>query len=255
LSTQNRCRVVLVRPRIAANLGATARAMRNFGFSQLALVKPEADVHDPRGRLLATHAEDILDNARIVTTFDEAVADCILVLGTSARTGGLFRRQSVGTLTDIAPLVVRSSSSGPVAIVFGPEPNGLSDPEITRCHYLINIPTDAEHPALNLAQAVAITLYELHNAQLKGVDAFAKAGGSLELAPFAVQEHLFSTLRESLEAIHFLYGDKADSLMHGIRHLLGKAQLTEMEVNLLLGLARQMMWIARLHKSDEGGVG
>jgi tRNA/rRNA methyltransferase len=255
LSTQNHCRVVLVRPRIAANLGATARVMRNFGFSQLILVAPEADVQDPRGRLLATHAEDILDDSQIVATFDEAVADCILVVGTSARTGGLFRRQSVRTLTDISPLVVRSSLSGPVAIVFGPEPNGLTDAEITRCHYLINIPTETEHAALNLAQAVAITLFELHQTTLKASNSVAEARGSLELAPFAAQEHLFSTLREALEAIHFLYGDKADSLMHGIRHLLGKAQLTEMEVNLLLGLARQMMWIARQPKSDEGGVG
>ena len=210
--------------------------MRNFGFSRLTLVAPEADVQDPRGRLLATHAEDILDNAQIVATFDEAVADCVLVVGTSARTGGLFRRQSVVTLNSVAPLVVRGLVPGPVAVVFGPEPNGLTDAEITRCHYLINIPTEAEHPALNLAQAVAITLYELHNSTLKTIDSAGESRGSLELAPFAMQEHLFSTLREALEAIHFLYGDKADSLMHGIRHLLGKAQLTEMEVNLLLGL-------------------
>src|SRR5947199_2495726 len=92
----NNCRVVLVRPRIAANIGATARVMRNFGLSQLVLVSPEADVNDPRGRLLATHAEDILDDARIVAELRDAVAECVLVAGTSAPTGGLFRRQTAG---------------------------------------------------------------------------------------------------------------------------------------------------------------
>src|SRR5271167_4916364 len=97
------CRVVLVRPRIAANVGAVARAMRNFGLSELVLVAPEAEPDDPRGRLLATHAEDILDAARIVADFGAAVADCQVVAGTSARTGGQFRRQSAGTPEQILP--------------------------------------------------------------------------------------------------------------------------------------------------------
>src|SRR6266446_5936117 len=95
------CRVVLMRPRIAANIGATARVMRNFGLSQLVLVAPEADARDERARALATHAEELLDQARIVADFDEAVADCVLVAGTSARSGGLFRRQSVGSLEQV----------------------------------------------------------------------------------------------------------------------------------------------------------
>jgi tRNA/rRNA methyltransferase len=239
------CRVVLVRPRIAANIGATARVMRNFGFSQLVLVAPEADPQDPRGRLLATHAEDLIDNARIVEEFGAAVADCILVVGTSARSGGLFRRQSVGLPEQICPQVVQSMASGPVAVVFGPEPCGLTDEEVTRCHYLIHIPTDPQFPALNLAQAVAIVLYEIRKSALNQQIAAAEAEAFSEPASFAGQERAFAHLREALEAIHFLHGDKADSLMHGIRHLLGKARLTEMEVKLLLGLARQMIWFGR----------
>ena len=242
------CRVVLVRPRIAANIGATARVMRNFGLSRLALVAPEADVADPRGRLLATHAEDILANARIVAEPGDAVADCVLVAGTSARTGGLFRRQSVCAAEQIAPLLVEAMSAGPIALVFGPEPSGLTDSELSRCHYLMHIPTDPAHRALNLAQAVAIALYELHKT-------WRSRGQVLPLAeapaPFALQEQMFARLRQALEAIHFLHGDKADPLMHGIRHLLGKARLTTMEVKLVLGLARQMRWIAeRAHKDD-----
>src|SRR5262245_30023574 len=113
------CRIVLVQPRIAANLGATARVMRNFGLHDLVLVAPEADVHDREARKLSTHGEEILDKARIVADFGEAVADCVMVAGTSARIGGLMRRQSVGTPAEILPRLAEAMSDGPVALVFG----------------------------------------------------------------------------------------------------------------------------------------
>jgi len=235
-------RVVLVRPKIAANVGAAARVMRNFGLSDLALVAPEADKDDPRGRLLATHAEDVLEGARVVPDLDAAVADCALVVGTSARTGGLFRRQSAGPPEAILPQVLAALAGGPVAVVFGPESSGLSNEQVARCHYLIHIPTDDAHPALNLAQAVGICLYELCSAWR------LRAGPPLSgpvPADFAAQEHMFTRLRTALEEIHFLYGDKADALMHALRHLIGRARPTEMEVKLLLGLARQIRWYVR----------
>jgi tRNA/rRNA methyltransferase len=235
------CRVVLVRPRIAANLGAAARAMRNLGLSRLVLVAPEADVADPRGLLLATHSEDILDNARIGADLGDAVADCLVVVGTSARSGGPYRRQSAGPPEVVLPPLLDALPAGPVALVFGPEPSGLTDAEVTRCHFLLHLDTDTAYPALNLAQAVAITLYELRRLWLLRTE---PPRTEEPPAPFAMQEHLFARLQEALEAIHFLYGDKAGPLMHGLRHLLGKARLTEMEVKLLLGLARQLLWVA-----------
>ncbi len=241
---------MLIGTRIAANLGAAARVMRNLGLNDLALVAPEADVNDPRGRLLATHAEDILDRARIVPDLGTAVADCLLVVGTSARTGGLFRRQSVGPPEDILPRLLPTLATGPVALVFGPESSGLTNEEVARCHYLIHIPTEEAHPALNLAQSVAICLYELRRAWL----AHTQPPAPLEPpASFAAQEQLFERLRETLEAIHFLYGPKADALMHGLRHLIGRAQPTEMEVKLLLGLARQIQWFAAQGPTDGPG--
>jgi tRNA/rRNA methyltransferase len=238
-------RVVLVRPRIAANIGATARVMRNFGLSQLALVAPEADVQDPRGRLLATHAEDILDHARIVPELGDAVSDCLLVVGTSARAGGLFRRQSVGSPDQIVPHLLDAMSAGPATVVFGPEPSGLMDTEVTRCHYLIRIPTNPDAPALNLAQAVAVVLYALHKTALTKTAPATPTESDSALATFETQERMFVQLQDALTTIHFLYGDKAEPLMHGIRHLLGKARLTETEVKLLMGLARQITWVAR----------
>src|SRR5690242_3915042 len=154
------CRVVLVRPQIAENLGATARVMRNMGLSDLVLVAPEASAADRQARRLSTHGEAILDRARTVADFGEAVADCVFVAGTSARTGKLIRGQFAPP-DAIMPTLVDRLRSGPVALVFGPERSGLTDCEVTRCHHLIHIPTDTGYPALNLAQAVAICLYEL----------------------------------------------------------------------------------------------
>lgn len=233
-------RVVLVRSQVAANIGAVARVMRNMGLTELVLVAPVAHPLDPQARQLSTHGEEILHRCRVVSDFGEAVADCVLVVGTSARLGGLFRRQTLGTPAEIMPHVVAGMASGPVALVFGPEPSGLENAEVTRCHYLMHIPTDPSYPALNLAQSVAISLYELRRHWLRQTVPSTPA----QVAPFADQERMYERLRQALERIHFLYGEKADALMHAVRHLLGRAGLTPMEVDLLFGLARQIQWFA-----------
>jgi tRNA/rRNA methyltransferase len=240
------CRIVLVRPQIAANLGATARVMRNMGLRDLVLVAPQADLRDRNARQLSTHGEEILDRARIVSDLGEAVADCALVAGTSARLGGSYRRQSVGQPRDIMPHLIEALRGGPVALVFGPEPTGLSNAEVTRCHYLIQIPTDAIYPALNLAQAVAICLYELRFTWLQSTTA---PPAPVAVAPFVDQERMFNSLRTALEEIHFLYGTNANALMHALRHLIGRARPSPMEVDVLFGLARQIRWFAS-HRSE-----
>lgn len=231
--------MVLIRPHIAANLGATARVMRNLGLGDLVLVEPLCDPLDPRARQLAARGEDVLTRARVVLEFGAAVADCVFVAATSARIGGLFRRQSVGTPDEIMPAIVDALARGPAALVFGPEPSGLTDEEVSRCHGLIHISTNPAYPALNLAQAVAICLYELRRTWLQCT---TPAPTAEPLATFAQQEQMFTRLRGALEEIHFLYGPKADSLMHALRHLLGRAGLTPMEVDVLNGLARQIRW-------------
>lgn len=238
------CRVVLVQPAIAGNIGATARIMRNMGLHELVLVAPQASLEDRQAWQMATHGEDILRSARVTPSLADAVADCTLVLGTSARHGGLVRRQSVVTPAEIMPRLAAELRAGQrVAIVFGTEAHGLTDEDVTRCHFLVNIPTDDGYPALNLAQAVAICLYELRKAR----DADGPGRPSYNdqpLVPFAVQDMMFTQLERALRAIHFLYGPKADSLMHALRHMLGRARLTQMEVDVLLGLARQVQWFA-----------
>ncbi len=246
----SQCRVVLVRPQFAGNVGAAARVMRNMGLTDLVLVAPEADIHDRQARQLSTHGEEILDRARIVGEMGEAVADCVFVTATSARKGGLFRRQSVAPPEVVATLLIESLRDGPVAIVFGPERTGLTDEEVTRCHHLIHIPTADDYTALNLAQAVAITLYEVRRAWLRHASDIPLSV-SEPPAAFADQERAFEQLRIGLEEIHFLYGEKGSSLMHGLRHLVGRARPSTMEVRLLLGLARQIRWFARQHPSGD----
>jgi tRNA/rRNA methyltransferase len=240
-SLLTRCRVVLVRTEVAANLGSTARIMCNFGLSDLVLVAPVADPADREARRLSTHGEDLLDSCRRVADLGTALADCVLVVGTTARIGGLYRTQTMAPADVLASHLLDAASSGPVALVFGPEPSGLTNDEITRCHWLLHIPTEPTTPALNLAQAVAIALYELRRAYLGQT---RLANPVPEIAAFADQERMFDQLRDALERLHFLYGDKAETLMHGLRHLLGRARPTLAEVKLLLGLARQIRWFA-----------
>ena len=240
-----RCRVVLVEPHYPGNVGAAARVMANMGLRDLVLVNPVADLRDPQARLLSTHGESVLDAARVVATFDAAVAECTFVLGTSARTGGLYRRQNVGPPDVILPSLIDAlARDAPAALVFGPEPTGLSNEIVTRCHHLIHIPTDDTFPALNLAQAVAICLYELRRLWTDHPPALPVKESPKQ---YAAQEQLFRQLQTALEEIHFLYGPKAGPLMHALRHLLLKARLTPQEVKLLLGLARQIRWYVAHH--------
>lgn len=238
-----RCKVVLVRPRIAANLGAAARAMHNFGLRRMVLVQPHAEPLDPEALPLSTQAEFILHEAESVATLEAAVADCGLVLGTSARLGGLFRKQNVVTPREIMPQAVAALANGPVALVFGPEATGLVNEEITRCHFLVTIPAAAEYPVMNLAQAVAVCVYELFQAWQD--DTHATSLEPRQVAPHAMQELVFHRLEAALREIHYLWDERAPALMHGLRHLLGRAQMSPMEAELLLGMARQMVWHVR----------
>lgn len=242
-----RCRIVLVRTHFAGNLGAAARVMRNFGLRDLVLVAPYAHITNPEAQRMARGGLNILNSARVVADLGEALADCVYTLATSALTAGLWRAGTIGAAAEKLPELLAATTAGPVAVVFGPEPHGLTNDEISRCHGLVHIPVEAEYGSLNLAQAVAICCYELRKAWSQAENA---ARGQPEfprraVAPFADQERMFAHLRQALTAIGYLYGDKADTLMHGVRHLLGRAQLSPQEVKLLHGLARQILWAAQ----------
>jgi tRNA/rRNA methyltransferase len=251
------CRIVLVRPHYAGNLGAAARVMRNFGLTDLVLVAPYASTNDLDARRMATHGLSVLDSARVVPELGDALADCVYSFATSALTAGVVRGGTIGTAAERMPELLGAAEAGPVAVVFGPEPHGLSNEEIGRCHGLVHVPVDPEFGSLNLAQAVAICCYELRKAWSKSAN---DDRGNPEVpvrtvAPFADQERMFEHLREALAAVGYLFGDKAESLMHGLRHLIGRARPTHQEVKILHGLARQLLWAAGQMKGPEEGNG
>ncbi|MBA4063375.1 MAG: hypothetical protein C0501_06615 [Isosphaera sp.] len=243
--TLTRCRVVLVRPHFAGNLGSVARAMRNFGLADLVLVAPYTSPDNPEARRLATHGEPILDAARVVPDLGAALADCVLTLATSALTAGVVRRGMTGTPAGLMPRLVAAADGGPVALVFGPEPHGLTNDEIGRCHGLVHIPVDPDYPALNLAQAAVVCLYELRKAWSARVnDERREPAAGPAVAPHADQERMFDHLRDGLRAVGFLFGGRQDTLMHAVRQLVGRAGPTPAEVRMLHGLARQLLWVA-----------
>jgi TrmH family RNA methyltransferase len=235
------CRVVLVRTQNAGNIGSVARAMRNLGTRDLVLVAPEVSPVDEQAIALATrHASEILQSARIVATLEEAIADCVLTAGTSARVGGLYRRQSVLSLPEAAPRLVEAMPAGPVGLVFGPERTGLENDEITALTWQVSIPADEQYPVMNLAQAATVCLWEIRRAWL----AQRVPETPPEIASIASQEHMFIRLRHALARVRYLRGGRANALFHGIRHLLSRANPSPMEVKLLLGLAQQLEYVA-----------
>jgi tRNA/rRNA methyltransferase len=236
----------LVRTEYAGNIGATARAMANFGLTDLVLVAPVANPAAHQARLMATNGIPILDAARMVQTLDEVVDDCSMVLGTSAKTVGPFRETASGTPDELFPSFVDALREGPAAIVFGPEPHGLTTTELGRCHALLHLPTHSAYSALNLGSCVAICLYELRRHVERGRVKDLKRGA----APFADFDRSIEHLREAFTAVGYLHGQKADSLMMAFRHMLAKAAPTPQEVKMIHGLARQLLYLAKHPPSD-----
>ena len=232
-----RVRIVLVRPRGAANVGAVARAMKNMGLQHLTLVRPAAR-RQALAEAMAVHARDVLAQAHTVATIAEAVADCGLVVGATCR-GGLYRAAAESP-EDIAPLIVERAAGGSVALLFGPEDHGLSNEDLKHCHRLITIGANPAYPSLNLAHAVLLCCYELRRAAHRNVRA-----GDLEPVPAADTERLFERLQAAFLSIGFLNPQNPDHIMFALRRVLGRAGLEARDVRILLGLARQIEWYAR----------
>ena len=240
----SRCRVVLVRTHYAGNLGATARSLRNFGLRDLVLVDPIANRNHLDARAMAVHGVEILDSARIVPTLAEAVADCGFVLATSGETRGLARKGFCGTPEVKLPALLDALADGPTAIVFGPEPHGLTVAEIASCHGSLFIPADADYPSLNLSQAVTVCLYELRRQWAKRGE--IRTDVLEPPATFADQERAYEHLREALFAVRFLWDFRADGIFHVLRQMFVRARPTHKEVRMLHGLAKQLLFVAKV---------
>lgn len=227
-------RIVLVRPTHPGNVGATARAMKNMSLRSLYLIEPEK-FPSPEATDRAAGADDVLGSAVICDSLDEALKDCHLVIGTSART----RRIEWPTFDPAAGAgrLVEGARHGPVALLFGQERTGLLNSELDRCHFVVTIPADQAYPSLNLASAVQILSYEIYRAVLAGAAASVtdETHGD-RLANNEEMQRFYQHLEEVLQQIGFLDPDNPRRLMRRLTRLFNRAALDDNEMNILRGI-------------------
>lgn len=224
-------RIVLVDTNHPGNIGATARAMKNMGLDDLHLVRPKFFPNaDATAR--ASGADDILEKARVHEHFEDAIADCRLVVGTSAR-----QRHLPWDLVEpraCAEAIVQASRSGHAAVVFGAERTGLTNTELARCNLLVTIPTSREYSSLNLAMAVQVIAYELW--LLTRPEAEPPPPRDVPLATAEEMTRLYEHIERVLEEIDFRDRTGGGHLMARIRRLFNRAQLDQNEMNILRGI-------------------
>jgi len=241
-SELDRLRVVLVNPRNPLNIGAAARAMSNFGYLHLRVLNPyEVAFREARS---AVGAAPLLARAEEFKTVAEAVADCTLVVGTTSV--GLRQLQHpVRRLEQAAPSIRKRLATSPVALLFGSEKRGLSNEDLSHCHWLLRIPTREEHRSMNLGQAVAVCLYELaRNPQA------APHPTKPILAAAADLERLTALLLDALRSSGYVKANSSSSQKRcsaapteeKIRRLVRRLHLSATDAELTLGILRQIFW-------------
>lgn len=238
----NNVRVVLVNTSHPGNIGGAARAMKNMGLNQLVLVDP-VRFPDPDANSRASGADDVLSNARIVATLDEAIADCTLVMGTSARDRRI--PWPVVDPREAADMVLEQAalSEAQIALVFGREDSGLTTDELQRCQYHVHIPSMPDFSSLNLAAAVQVLAYELRMQGLQREGAPTKMHKVETTAVFneipataGELEQFYQHLEQVLVEIGFHDPQKPRQLLPRLRRLYGRVHLNRMEMNILRGI-------------------
>jgi len=243
-----RIRFVLVRPSHPGNIGAAARAIRTMGFTRLHLVAPHRYPHAD-ATALAAGADDVLAGVVVTETLNEALADCTLALGCTAR-------QRAVQLEELAPRAaaqraLSASAEGEVAIVFGNERTGLENDELKMCHAAVHIPSAADFPSLNLAQAVQVLAYELRLRVLDQSPARSTADKVEALATNAELEYFFAHLEQTLDDIDFHKGRSPRTIMQRLRRLFLRTHLEQREVRILRGIFDDAQRMARLAEAQK----
>lgn len=262
---------ILVRPRYPGNIGQAARAIKNFGFDELALVAPAASPTHPDAIKLAVGAANLLKRATVYADLKVAIAPLHFLLGTSRRFGR--HRRNFVSLPELPSVLPKR---GNVGILFGPEEKGLSNEEIACCHRVITIPSNPKFPSLNLAQSVMVVAYELRGLlgwgggveifeairrrASKPYDAARRVARRLPASeeavvpkksstplpqPLATMEQvegMFQQLESTLAQIGFFPHGNPFMVMRTLRNLFGRSGLTPREIRILRGICRQAMW-------------
>ena len=237
----SRLRFVLVETSRAGNIGSVARAMKTMGFSELVLVAPRcADpLNDPEAVAFASGAIDVLQGARIVATMAEAMEGCNFAAAVSAR----LREFSppVWTPRSFAGHVAGQGELRP-ALILGNERVGLPNEIVEKCNVLINIPANSEYSSLNLSQAAQVLAYECRMTAIgDSLPAPTGIGFQGDAASLAQIEGMYAHLEEALVSIGFLNADNPKKLMPRLKRLFSRTQLETEEVNILRGIARQIL--------------
>lgn len=244
MSVFQNVRFVLVQTSRAGNVGAAARAMKTMGFSELILVQPRfLDVqYQEEAVAFASGAQDILSSARVVNSIEAALQGCHWAVAVTAR----LREWSPPVLTprDLTEKMV-AERMVPIAFVFGSERFGLPNDVVEQCQILVNIPANPEYSSLNLAQAVQIIAYECRIAILGKVPTHSNIGFQGAAASVEQIEGLFEHLEQALVRIDFLDPDHPKKLMSRLRRLFSRTQLEQEEVNILRGMARQILAVCK----------
>ena len=228
-------KVVLVETSHPGNIGAVARAMKNMGMNQLRLVKPKYFPHaDATAR--ASGADDVLKTASVHDSLQDAIADCQIVLGASAR-DRTISWPSV-TARESAEKWVEAASAINIALVFGRENSGLKNHELDLCHYLLRIPCNAEYSSLNLAAAVQVVCYELFIASGQECTSSIGDRGEEPLATAEQMEGFYLHLQQTMADIGFLHPERSKSIMRRLRRLFNRAGLDTKELDILRGILR-----------------
>jgi TrmH family RNA methyltransferase len=223
-------RFILINTSHPGNIGAAARAMKNMGLEELYLVDPEV-FPSAEATARASGADDLLARAVCVDTLEQAIGDTGLVIGASARS----RTLPVPTLDprQCAELISQQAESTRSAVLFGRERTGLTNDELDRCHYLLQIPTNPEYPSLNIAAAVQVVAYEL---RVAAGNTLSQPPGRHRLATAGEMELFYRHLEDTLIAVDFLDPDNPRQLMRRLRRLFGRVQPDENEINILRGI-------------------
>jgi len=244
----HRIRIVLVGPQHPGNIGAAARAMKTMGLTDMRLVAPERYPHVDASTM-AVGADDVLAAALVLPVLAEAVADCGLVLGCTARS----RYVSVPgyDAAQAAHLLVEQAGHAPVALLFGRERTGLSNEELAQCHGAVHIPAVAEFSSLNLAAAVQVLSYEVRRAVLRRGESEPlrpEPDGEPDEQPGVHDEleQLFVHLEKALHAIDFYKSRPSQVVMQRLRRLFQRARPTRRELRIVHGILADAERMARL---------
>jgi len=230
--------VVLHEPQELVNVAHVVRAMKNFGLRALRLVSPrEYDATRIEG--IAHQTQDVLARVEHFDDLAAALADCVHVVGFTAR--GRTAKRNLQRPREAAAEITALAEQGPVALVFGREDKGLSNDALDRCHRVVTIPSDPAYPSLNLAHAVVLTIYEIALARPEGAPGFKVPRRRAGPAPVAELERLFSDVEHALTVIDFFKTRDAEHVLRTVREVIHRAPLDEREVKLLRAMAIEVV--------------